>query len=258
MVVNASSTGGASRSRDVVWHELECGYYDADLALWLELAARAGGAVLDIGAGTGRVARVLARAGYSVTALEREAPLLRALEQQEVAPSLECVLADAREFALPRRDFDLCIVPMHTVQLFGGVEQRASFLRCARAHLRARGTLAVAILPDAEPFDSARTQLAPAPESADIGGLRFISAPTRVAVEEHRIVIERERTVRPLTRGARSGGEQEHEHERIELARLDAAQLHAEARAAGFASESTRAVQATDEHVGSEVVIVRA
>ena len=47
----------------VVWHDVECGRYDADLPLWRELAASARRPVLDVGAGTGRVALDLARAG---------------------------------------------------------------------------------------------------------------------------------------------------------------------------------------------------
>ncbi|MDQ6751787.1 MAG: hypothetical protein M3Z33_13685, partial [Actinomycetota bacterium] len=64
---------------DVRWHDLECGAYSADLPLWLELAAGAGGPVLDVGAGTGRVALELARAGHVVTALDSDAGLLCAL-----------------------------------------------------------------------------------------------------------------------------------------------------------------------------------
>ena len=42
-------------SAQAIWHEVECGGYEADLRLWADLAARFDGAVLDIGAGTGRV-----------------------------------------------------------------------------------------------------------------------------------------------------------------------------------------------------------
>ena len=56
----------------VRWHDLECGGYDVDLPLWRELAAEAGGPVLDVGAGTGRVALDLARRGVAVTALDLE------------------------------------------------------------------------------------------------------------------------------------------------------------------------------------------
>jgi len=51
-----------------IWHDIECGAYTADLPLWEELAA--GGAVLDVGAGTGRVALRLARAGCAMTAVD--------------------------------------------------------------------------------------------------------------------------------------------------------------------------------------------
>ncbi len=59
---------GGAVDRAVVWHDLECGGYSADLPLWRELAARcavsAGARVLDLGAGTGRVSLDLARAGH--------------------------------------------------------------------------------------------------------------------------------------------------------------------------------------------------
>src|SRR5439155_1728367 len=43
-------------SDTVIWHDVECAAYDIDLAPWRELAGAAGGAVLDIGCCTGRVA----------------------------------------------------------------------------------------------------------------------------------------------------------------------------------------------------------
>ena len=56
-------------SQAVIWHDVECGRYAADLPLWRGLADEASGPVLDVGAGTGRVAIDLARRGHEVTAL---------------------------------------------------------------------------------------------------------------------------------------------------------------------------------------------
>ena len=46
----------------IAWHDAECGSYRADLPLWRELADEAGGPVLDLGCGSGRVALDLAAA----------------------------------------------------------------------------------------------------------------------------------------------------------------------------------------------------
>ena len=59
-----------------IWHDVECGAYDADLPLWEELADEAGGPVLDLGCGTGRVALHLSRRGHRVLGLDTEASFL--------------------------------------------------------------------------------------------------------------------------------------------------------------------------------------
>ncbi len=123
----------------VIWHEIECGGYRADLALWRELAEDArnqdrGAAILDIGAGTGRVALDLARAGHSVTALDSASELLDALYERAGKSPVETVHADARSFELERHDYALCLVPMQTIQLLGGASGRS---RAARPRPRA-------------------------------------------------------------------------------------------------------------------------
>ena len=71
-----------------MWHDVECGRYDADLPLWHELAREAPEGVLDVGAGTGRVALRLAHAGHDVTALDIDPTLLAVLERARRATRL--------------------------------------------------------------------------------------------------------------------------------------------------------------------------
>ena len=89
---------GDARDR-VRWHDLECGGYAVDLGLWRELAAAADGPVLDVGAGTGRVALDLARHGVRVTALDVDGALLAELAARAGAEGLDVPVleADARE-----------------------------------------------------------------------------------------------------------------------------------------------------------------
>ena len=146
---------------DAVWHDLECGGYGEDLPLWRTLADHAGGRVLDVGAGTGRVTLDLAARGIEMVALDSAAPLLDALTVRAAGLPVETVHADARDFALDRR-VSLVVVPMQTLQLLDGPGGRAAFLRCALAHLEPGGLLAAA-LADA---DRQLRRRAPAPAAA--------------------------------------------------------------------------------------------
>jgi SAM-dependent methyltransferase len=245
---------GAADHEAVIWHELECGGYRADLPLWRELAAGAGAGapILDIGAGSGRVALELARAGHAVTALDFDARLLEALAHSVGGLALSTVHADAREFELPYRDYALCIAPMQTVQLLGGADGRIAFMERAREHLRPGGLLACAILGELEPFDCTDGGPAPTPERARVDGVVYLSQALRVAVGRSTVVIERERTV--------DAGAEERAPERnvIELDRLSGTRLRREGRAAGLTPLPTRSIAATDRHVGSAVVMLRA
>ena len=76
---------GADEPVGVIWHDVECGAYDGDLALWRELADGGGGPILDLGCGTGRVALDLARRGHAVHGLDLDPELVAALNARAEA-----------------------------------------------------------------------------------------------------------------------------------------------------------------------------
>jgi SAM-dependent methyltransferase len=250
----------------LAWHELECGGYEADLALWRKLAGPRPQRVLEVGAGAGRVSLDLARAGHVVTALDHDRALLSAIERRRGEAAVQTAHSDARSFSLRGPKFGLCVVPMHTIQLLRDSEERGAFLRCARQHLRRGGLLACAILTAVEPFDCRDGGLGPEADSANANGLLYISRPVRVEVCHEKIVIERERRILRLPKDS-GGGRAVYEKQMVELVRernqallaqLGCAQLEREGQACGFRVEPASAIGRTDEHVGSAVVMLRA
>jgi SAM-dependent methyltransferase len=242
---------------EVVWHDLECGAYRADLSLWHSLAERCGGRVLDVGAGSGRVTLQLARAGHAVTALDYSEVLIAALRERAAGLDVEAVCADARSFELGRGDFALCVVPMQTIQLLGGAEQRIAFLRRAKEHLRPGAAIALAILGELDTFDCSSGGIGPAAERAYIDGLLYLSRAIRVRETADLVEIERERRMmfsETDTQTAAPGPE----IDLIELDRVSAASLEREAAEVGLHAERALEIAATDEHVGSVVVMLRA
>lgn len=239
-------SGGA-----VIWHDIECGSYRADLPLWRALARRYGDPILEVGAGTGRVSLDLARLGYDVTALDCDAELLGELAQRAAGTSLKTVLADARSFALARR-FALCLVPMQAVQLLGASEQRVAFLRCARGCLRAGGALAIALTEVIEEYSVPDGAPPPLPDIRELDGVVYASRPVAVRRRREGFVIERVREI-----VAADGSREVHEN-RILLHRLRATELEREGREAGYRVLDHARVSATVEYVGSEVVVLGA
>src|SRR4051794_16849482 len=165
----------------IMWHEVECGGYAEDLPLWRELAAAEAGPVLDVGAGAGRVALELARAGHDVTALDLDTDLLselRARAQRE-GLSVRTEQADAAGFELAGPQFGLIAVPMQTIQLLPGRAARAAFLGSARDHLASGGLGALPVAQELQPFEAgiAGGGASIPPDTGERGGRRYPPLP---------------------------------------------------------------------------------
>ena len=134
-------------SSAIVWQDVECGSYTADLPLWERLAEDCGGPLLELGCGCGRVALHLARLGHSVAGVDTDPELIRELARRasEAEVDLRAERADAAGFGLGE-SYRLIIAPMQLFQLLPGPAQRRDCLAAVAAHLEPGGTAAIAIV----------------------------------------------------------------------------------------------------------------
>ncbi len=139
--------------------------YDLDLAedpgdidLYLALAARTGGPILELASGTGRISVPLAAAGHDVTGVDLEpAMLARARSAAEaagaaVATRVHLVEGDARSIRLAEAGaFRLAAIPLNSLFLMTTRSDQAAAVATLAAHLAPGGVAVIdAWLPDAE------------------------------------------------------------------------------------------------------------
>jgi SAM-dependent methyltransferase len=236
-------------SRAAVWHEVECGGYAADLAVWEQLADSATGRVLELGCGTGRVALRLAVRRHEVWAVDADASLIDALRARAAAQGLavRAVCADVRALELGR-DFELILAPMQLVQMLGSATARRDALDRVAGHLAPRGRFAAAVV-DAVPasVDGPRAGL---PDVRELDGWVYSSLPVARLTAGGDLEIHRHRQAVSPDGALRE--EQHIDH----LDALDAGALESEAATAGLRAAGRLEVPAADGYLGSTVVIL--
>lgn len=140
-------------------YDLDVGEDPGDLDLWLALAGRADGRVLELAAGTGRLAVPLAAAGHPVTAVDLDPAMLararlraRGVGLGEDDERLRLVEADLLGLRLDDAGtYALAFIALNSIMLLGGRAAQRDAFRTMATHLRPGGIAAVdAWLPDAE------------------------------------------------------------------------------------------------------------
>jgi SAM-dependent methyltransferase len=235
----------------VIWHDVECGGYGADLPLWRRLAMEADGAVLDLGAGTGRVALDLAEAGHAVTALDADPMLLDELTRRAEARSLavECIRADVRDLA-EIGSFALIIAPMQLLQILGGAPARAKMLAGVVSCLAPGGSFAAAIA-NLDEAVAAESAAPPVPDVGERRGWIYSSLPLDVRREPGGVSVEW------LRQKVSPAGTLTEERHTEMLDSLQPDQLEGEAAAQGLRPERRHEVGQTPAYIGSTVVVCR-
>jgi len=129
-----------------------------DLDLYLALATRVDGPVLELAAGTGRLAVPLAAAGHDVTAVDLDPAMLARLRRHAAAAGvasggrLEVVEADLLDVGLPAAGtYGLAFIALNSLFLLATRDGQRQAFRTIASHLAPGGIAAVDVwLPDAD------------------------------------------------------------------------------------------------------------
>jgi SAM-dependent methyltransferase len=117
-----------------------------DVAFYVDQALRAGGPVLELGCGTGRVLIPTARAGLEITGIDASPRMLGICRQRlgaepaEMQSRVTLIEADIRSFDLTRR-FPLATIPFRPFQHLLTVPDQVACLTAIRRHLSDNGRL---------------------------------------------------------------------------------------------------------------------
>jgi SAM-dependent methyltransferase len=140
---------GASENSLADLVDLDWGAFDEDLPFYENLARRCDGPVLELGAGTGRVALALTRAGHEVWGVDAWEEMLaraRCKAGRELEGRLHLLRADMRDFDLGRQ-FELAFAAFGTFHHLLTPDDQLACLRCVARHLAPGGLFACDLRP---------------------------------------------------------------------------------------------------------------
>jgi SAM-dependent methyltransferase len=238
-----------------IWQEVEFGSYGADLPLWVELAEAAGGPVVELGAGAGRVALHLAGHGHDVIAVERDPDLAAELERLAVERQVSMLVVDGDlaspgKLRLPSRPM-LAIGPLHVIQVLDAAARRPLLARLGEL-MAPGGTLALTVVDESTLLSTGAASTQILPDMRELEGWVYSSDPLWVQVGDRVLTVRRLReSVSPEGRMERTV------HDEI-LRRISPEALEREATDAGFQASGRRQIRSGANEADSTLVLLEA
>jgi ubiquinone/menaquinone biosynthesis C-methylase UbiE len=113
-----------------------------DVPFWRRAALKAQGPVLELGCGTGRVTKPLARAGVDIVGIDRSAPML------ERARGGRLVRGDIRALPFAARSFSMVLAPYGILQSLTKPRDLAATLASVARVVERGGTFGIDLVPD--------------------------------------------------------------------------------------------------------------
>jgi len=234
---------------EVIWNDVECGGYEADLPIWERLASEHEGPIMELGCGTGRVVRHLAKATERlVVGLDSNPELVATVWERSHGHAGDAEIGDVRGFEM-YFEFQLVLAPMQLIQLLEGRTDRVCCLSCVADHLLPGGLAAFALVEELPPvpLGGAAPQL---PDVGQVDGWVYSSLPLEPEVGSDSIVLRRLRQI------VTPEGDLSEELNEVELQMVSAETLEEEGLEMGLRPAGRRQIPSTDAHVGSTVVLL--
>jgi len=247
--------GGVARPPAAIWQDVEFGAYVSDLGLWTRLA-EGRSPVLELGAGSGRVALHLARHGTEVIAIECDRELASDLRVRADAASLPVSVLGADMRSLARLDLPgapaIAVAPLHVIQQLDPGDRPAVLGALAR-RLAPGGLFAAALVDESSLLSEglAPGSEAPLPEMREVEGWVYSSEPLWVQVGDDTL------RVRRLRQLVSPEGEIERTVAEDLVHRVDPIAFEAEAERAGFEPVKRERVRSGPNESASIVTVMR-
>ena len=123
-----------------------------DVPFWRRVTAGAGGAVLELGCGTGRIAVPLASAGVDLVGIDRSAPMLARLRSAASRAKLDAPIrvarGDIRALPFAAGAFSMVLAPYGVLQSLLAERDLAATLQAVARVLKPGGLFGIDLVPD--------------------------------------------------------------------------------------------------------------